>query len=327
MKERNEEMTMEYKLLGSTGVKVSRLCMGTMTFGKEADKAASASIFRRCRDAGINFFDCANNYAGGESEKILGELIHDCRGEVVITSKVFNRVGADINAHGTSRRHIMASVEESLRRLKTDYIDIYFLHHFDPDPDMEDSLRAMDDLVKQGKILYPAVSNYAAWQIMKTRSISKREGWSPIRCIEPMYNLVKRQAEVEILPMAAEEKLGVITYSPLAGGLLTGKYIADKDVPTGRFIVNQEYLKRYGRAGIHETVGKYAAFTREHGYNAAALAVAWTGHHPAVTAPIIGARNTDQLEDSLKSLEIVMTVELYKQVSDLSVAPPLANDR
>ena len=216
---------MNYKLLGSTGVKVSQLCMGTMTFGKEADKAASASIFRRCRDVGINFFDCANNYADGESERILGELIHDCRGEVIITTKVFNRVGTDINARGTSRRHIMAAVEESLRRLKTDYIDIYFLHHFDPDPDMEDSLRALDDLVKQGKILYPAASNYAAWQIMKARAISKREGWSPIRCIEPMYNLVKRQSEVEILPMAASENLGVITYGPLAGGLLTGKYI------------------------------------------------------------------------------------------------------
>jgi aryl-alcohol dehydrogenase-like predicted oxidoreductase len=320
-------MTMDYKLLGSTGVKVSRLCMGTMTFGKEADKAASTAMFRRCRDAGINFFDCANNYAGGEAEKILGELIHDCRGEVVITTKVFNRVGADINARGTSRRHIMASVEESLRRLKTDYIDIYFLHHFDHDPDMEDSLRAMDDLVRQGKILYPAASNYAAWQIMKARAISKREGWSPFRCIEPMYNLVKRQAEVEILPMAASENLGVIAYGPLAGGLLTGKYITDRAVSTGRLIENPEYTKRYGDPSIHETVRKFTQFTKENNYNAAALAVAWACHHPAVTAPIIGARNTDQLEDSLKSLDIDMTSELYKQVSGLSIAPPSATDR
>lgn len=320
-------MTMDYKLLGSTGVKVSRLCMGTMTFGKETDKAASASIFRRCRDVGINFFDCANNYAGGEAERILGELIHDCRGEVVITTKVFNRVGADINARGTSRRHIMVSVEESLRRLKTDYIDIYFLHHFDHDPDMEDSLRALDDLVKQGKILYPAASNYAAWQIMKARAISKREGWSPFRCIEPMYNLVKRQSEVEILPMAASENLGVITYGPLAGGLLTGKYITDRAVSIGRFIENKEYPKRYGDALIHETVRKFTQFAKEHDYSAAALAVAWAGYHPAVTAPIIGARNTDQLKDSLKSLEIDMTAELYKQVCELSIAPPSATDR
>src|SRR5512133_3621443 len=130
---------MEYTLLGNTGVKVSRLCMGTMTFGREADRDAAAAIFRRCREAGINFFDCSNNYAGGESEKILGELIRDCRDELVITTKVFNRVGPDINAAGTSRRHIMAAVEQSLRKLGTDRIDVYFLHRFDNEPDLEDT--------------------------------------------------------------------------------------------------------------------------------------------------------------------------------------------
>ena len=318
-------MKMEYKLLGNTGVKVSQLCMGTMTFGKEADKTASDAIFRLCREAGINFFDCANSYAGGESERILGELIRDCRDEVVITTKVFNRIGADINAGGTSRHHIMASVEQSLKRLKTDHIDLYFLHHFDKDADMDDSLRALDDLVRQGKILYPAASNYAAWQIMKARAISRREGWSPFRCIEPMYNLLKRQAEVEILPMAASEKLGVITYGPLAGGLLTGKYM--QAVSTGRFIENKNYPKRYGDAPIQETVKKFTRFAEEHGYRTAALAVAWVSHHPAVTAPIIGARSTEQLEDSLKALEIDMTPELYQQIGGLSVAPPLATDR
>ncbi len=316
---------MEYKLLGNTGVKVSRLCMGTMTFGKEVNEADSGAIFMRCRQAGINFFDCADSYAGGESERILGELIQDCRDEVVITTKVFNRVGGDINAGGTSRRHIMNSIEKSLRRLKTDYIDLYFLHHFDADADMEDSLRALDDLVRQGKILYPAASNYAAWQTMKARAISAREGWSPFRCIEPMYNLLKRQAEVEILPMAASESLGVIPYGPLAGGLLTGKYV--QTISTGRFIENKDYPKRYAHPSIHETVKKFTRFAQEHGYRTAALAVAWASHHPAVTAPIIGARSVEQLEDTLKAIEIDMTPELYRKVSDLSVAPPLATDR
>ena len=316
---------MEYRLLGNTGVKVSRLCMGTMTFGKEADKTASEAIFRRCREAGINFFDCANNYAEGQSERILGELIRDCRDELVITTKVFNRVGADINAGGTSRRHIMTSVEQSLKRLKTDHIDLYFLHHLDEATDMEDSLRALDDLVRQGKILYPAASNFAAWQIMKARAISIREGWSPFRCIEPMYNLLKRQAEVESLPMAASEKLGVITYGPLAGGLLTGKYL--HTASTGRFIGNKKYQKRYGDAPIQESVKKFARFAEDHGYRTAALAVAWVSHHPAVTAPIIGARSAEQLEDSLKALEIDMTPELYQEISGLSIAPPLASDR
>jgi aryl-alcohol dehydrogenase-like predicted oxidoreductase len=316
---------MEYKLLGNTGVKVSRLCMGTMTFGKEADKTAAEAIFRRAREAGINFFDCANNYGSGEAERILGGLIRESRDELVITTKVFNRIGADINAGGTSRRHIMAAVEKSLKQLQTDRIDLYFLHHFDKDPDMEDSLRAMEDLVRQGKVLYPAASNYAAWQIMRARAISRSEGWSPIRCIEPLYNLLKRQAEVEILPMAAAEKLGVITYSPLAGGLLTGKY--RQPAATGRFHVNKDYPKRYGEARIQETVGKFTQFAEEHGYTPAALAVAWVGHNPAVTAPIIGARSTEQLEDSLKALEIDMTPELYQQISGFSAAPPAANDR
>ena len=311
--------------MGNTGLKVSRLCMGTMTFGKEADKATSEAIFRRCREVGINFFDCANSYAGGESERILGDLIRDCRDEVIITTKVFNRVGADINAGGTSRRHIMASVEQSLKRLQTDHIDLYFLHHFDEDVDMEDSLRALDDLVRQGKILYPAVSNYPAWQTMKALAISRREGWNPIRCIEPMYNLLKRQAEVEVLPMSASENLGVITYGPLAGGLLTGKYL--HAVSTGRFTENKKYQKRYGDASIPEMVKAFTRFAEEHGYCAAALAVAWAGSHPAVTAPIIGARSIEQLEDSLRAMEINMTPELYRQIGEFSAAPPSATDR
>lgn len=316
---------MEYKLLGNTGVKVSRLCMGTMTFGKESDKVASEAIFKRCREAGINFFDCANSYVGGESERILGELIRDCRDEVVITTKVFNRVGTDVNAGGASRRHIMTSVEQSLKRLKTDYIDLYFLHHFDEDTDMEDSLHTLDDLVRQGKILYPAASNYAAWQVMKASAISRREGWSPFRCIQPMYNLLKRQVEVEILPMAASEKLGVITYGPLAGGLLTGKYM--KPMSTGRFTVNKTYPERYKGAATQETVKKFAQFANARGYGMAALAVAWVSHHPAVTAPIVGARSVEQLEDSLKAMEIDMTPDLYRQIGELAVSPPSATDR
>ncbi|MBM4313219.1 MAG: aldo/keto reductase [Deltaproteobacteria bacterium] len=316
---------MEYRLLGNTGVKVSRLCMGTMTFGREADRNASAAIFGRCRAAGINFFDCANSYAGGESERILGELIRDCRDDLVITTKVFNRIGTDINAGGASRRHIMASVEASLNRLKTDRIDLYFLHHFDKEVDMEDSLRALDDLVRQGKILYPAASNYAAWQIVKARAISKSEGWSPFRCIQPMYNLLKRQAEVEILPMAASEKLGVITYGPLAGGLLTGKYM--RSVSTGRFLENATYPRRYEGAQVQETVSRFTELAQEYGYPPAALAAAWAGHHPAVTAPIIGARSAEQLDDSLKALEIDMTPEMYRQIGDLSIAPPSASER
>ncbi len=318
---------MEYRLLGNTGVKVSRLCMGTMTFGREADKAASVAMFRRCREVGINFFDCADVYAEGEAERILGELIADCRDEVIITSKVYGKMGSDLNARGTSRRHIMAAVEASLKRLNTEYIDIYFLHHFDNDTPLEESLRALDDLVSQGKILYTGASNFAAWQIMKAFGISAKEGWSSLKCLQPMYNLVKRQAEVEILPMAQSEHLGVITYSPLGGGLLTGKYGTGQQLTSGRFASVEMYQKRYSEEWMYETAQQFTAFAKEHEFHPASLAVAWVANHPAVTAPIIGAWNGEQLEVLLKSIEIEMTSELYAQISKLSPTPPPATDR
>lgn len=318
---------MEYKLLGNTGVKVSALCFGTMSFGGDADEETSAAMFNRCREIGINFFDCANVYAGGRSEEILGKLIASCRDEVVITSKVYGSTGPDINAKGGSRRHIRAAVEASLKRLNTDYLDVYFLHHFDKETPLEETLRALDDLVRDGKILYPAASNYAAWQVAKALGISARHGWARFECLQPMYNLVKRQAEVEILPMAQSENLGVIPYSPLGGGLLTGKYGTAQRPEAGRLVQNQMYMKRYGEAMYYEVAEGFTRFAQERGFDPAALAVAWVASHPAVTAPIIGARNLKQLEGSLKSLEIKMTPELRAEVSALSPEPPLATDR
>jgi len=318
---------MDYRFLGDTGVKISELCMGTWSFGGEADEEASATMFHRCREAGINIFDCADAYQDGRSEEILGRLIADCRDEVVITSKVYFPTGDHVNAAGASRRHILAAVEGSLRRLSTEYIDIYFIHHFDDRAAIDDTLRALDDLVSQGKILYPAASNFAAWQIAKALGISEREGWAPFKCIQPMYNLVKRQAEVEILPMADAERLGVITYSPLGGGLLTGKYGLGHQPPSGRLVEDEIYQVRYGTEWMYQVAERFTAFADEHGFNTVALAVAWVGSHPAVTAPIIGARDVAQLEDSLGAAEIKMTPALRAQISALSPAPPPATDR
>ena len=318
---------MEYKLLGNTGVKVSSLCFGTMTFGSGADQKTSRAIFHRCLDAGINFFDCANVYAGGHSEEILGDLIADYRDEIVLTTKFYGGVGEDINARGASRYHIRQAVEDSLHRLNTDRIDVYFIHHFPKDIPLENVLRSLDDLVQQGKILYPAASNFAAWQVAKALGISAARGWSRFEVLQPMYNLVKRQAEVEILPMAQSENLGVIPYSPLGGGLLTGKYGSGKRPNQGRLTDNPMYQKRYGQEWVYDVAGNFTLFAQEHGYEPAALAAAWVGSHPAVTAPIIGARNLEQLEGSLKSLEIDMTAELRSQISDLSPEPPPATDR
>lgn len=318
---------MDYRTVGATGVQVSPLCFGTMSFGSEADEETSAAMYRRARELGINFFDTADVYGGGRSEEILGRLAARERDDLVITSKVFFPTGEDPNAGGLSRRHIVQAVEASLRRLGTDRIDFYFVHAFDPRTPIEQTLRALDHLQQQGKILYPAVSNWAAWQIATALGISAREGLARFELIEPMYNLAKRQAEVEILPLAQAENLGVITYSPLGGGLLTGKYRGGQRREGGRLVENERYAKRYGLESDRATAERFAAFADDAGIAPAALAVAWAMGHPGVTAPIIGARNLDQLEGSLAALEVEMTPELRRKVSELSPTPPPATDR
>lgn len=318
---------LEYKFLGNTGVQVSALCFGTMSFGGDADEETSAAMFHRCREAGVNFFDCANVYQQGQAEEILGRLMADCRDELIITSKVYYPMSEERNARGASRRHIMQAVEASLRRLNTDRLDLYFIHHFDDNTPLEETLRALDDLVQQGKILYPAASNFAAWQVAKALGISAKEGWVRFECLQPMYNLVKRQAEVELLPLAQSEKLGVIPYSPLGGGLLTGKYGTDQRPESGRLLENKMYQTRYGEGWLYDVAGQFTAFAHERGFEPASLAVAWVASHPGVTAPIIGARNVAQLEGSLKAIEIKMTPELRAEISALSPEPALATDR
>ena len=318
---------MNYRTLGRTGVQVSTLCLGTMTFGNEAEEQAARSIFHSCLDAGINFIDTANAYSKGRAEEILGRLMKGCRDRLVVGSKFQAKVGEDLNDRGCSRRHIRQAVEASLRRLQTDYLDLYFIHNFDPLTPLEETLRALDDLVHQGKILYPAISNSAAWQIMKGLAISVRENLAGFACIQPMYSLVKRQAEVEILPLAQSEQLGVISYSPLAAGLLTGKYSAPKGPARGRIDENKFYQARYDEQEYYETAEKFAAFCRSRNWNPAATAIAWVTSHPAITAAIIGARNPEQMKEALATLQLAMTPELRSEISQFSKTPPLATDR
>ena len=318
---------MDYVTLGRTGVQVSPLCFGTMTFGNEADEQTSAQLFARARDAGINFFDTADMYSAGASEEILGRLMRGCRDELVINSKAFFPTGPDVNAQGSSRRHLVRAVDASLARLGTDRIDVYFIHNFDERTPMEQTLRALDDLQRQGKILYPAVSNWAAWQIATALGVSAREHLARFEVVQPMYSLVRRQVEVEILPLAAAEGLGVVTYSPLGGGLLTGKYGPGTRPSTGRLVENQRYTDRYSLESDYVTAERFSALAADLGVAAASLAVAWVMANPAVTAPIIGARNLDQLAGSLGALEVTMTPELRARVSALSATPPPATDR
>jgi aryl-alcohol dehydrogenase-like predicted oxidoreductase len=298
-----------------------------MSFGGDADEPTSSEMYSLCRDHGINFFDCANVYAGGRSEEILGKLIHDHRDEVVITSKVYFPTSADVNAKGSTRRNIMNAIEASLKRLNTECIDVYFLHRFDDNTPLEETLRALDDLVSQGKILYPAASNFAAWQVSKALGLSEKNDWAKFACLQPMYNLVKRTAEIEILPMAQAENIGVIPYSPLGGGLLTGKYGVGRKPEIGRLVSNAMYQTRYGQPQIYQIAEDFTEFANARGFSPVALAVAWVGGHPAVTAPIIGARNVQQLKGSLGALEIDMTPDLWTEISSLSPEPPPATDR
>lgn len=318
---------MQYKLLGNTGVRVSQLCFGTMSFGSDANEEEAGRMFRACREAGINFFDCANVYSGGRSEEILGRLMATERDYLVITTKCTQSAGDDINAGGSNRRHIVSSIEASLKRLNTDRIDVYFMHHFDNNLPIEETLRALENAVQSGKVLYIGASNYAAWQVAKALGISDRNSWSRFEVIQPMYSLVKRQAESEILPMAQSENVGVISYSPVGGGALSGKYGPDTRPNEGRLVSNQMYAKRYSAAGTYEVAAAFAEFAQGMGVHPVSLAVAWVGGHPAVTSPIIGARNLEQLRPSLESMNIDMTADLRAKISALSPTPPPANDR
>ena len=315
---------MKHKPLGRTGVQVSELCFGTMSFGGDADAAMSASMYTACRDAGINFFDCADQYNKGRAEEILGKLIQGHRDDLVITTKCYNPSSDDINARGTSRRHVVRAIEASLKRLNTDRVEVLFLHQFDQRTPIDESMRALEDLVQSGKVLYPAVSNYAAWQAQRAVDIQERNNWARLQVMQPMYNLVKRQAEVELLPMAQANGIGVIPYSPGAAGLLSGKYSGEA---SGRIKTNKTYAARYGEEWVFEVAEKYIAFCKARSLNPVATAVAWVGAHPAITAPIIGARNVEQLRDSLAAVNVDMTPALRAEIAALSRTPPPATDR
>ncbi len=315
---------MKTKLLGRTGVSVSELCFGTMSFGGDADEPMSAAMYKAVRDAGINFFDTANEYNKGRSEEILGRLIKDHRDDLVLATKCFNPTGPDINARGANRRHVSQAVEASLRRLQTDRIDVLFLHRFDSATPIDEMMRALEDLVRAGKVIYPAVSNWSAWQTQHAVDLQEHHNWARLQVIQPMYNLVKRQAEVEILPMAVANGIGVIPYSPAAAGLLSGKYFGQA---TGRLKTNKMYEARYGEDWAFDVAEKYNAFCKQRGLHPVSTAIAWVGTHPAITAPIIGARSTDQLKDSLAAVDVAMTPELRAEIATLSRTPPPATDR
>ena len=296
---------MEYTNLGRTGVKVSRMCLGCMTFGREIDEAASLPIIQRALDAGINFFDTANVYGNGASETIVGKALKPSRQSIVLASKVYGQMGTGVNDRGLSRYHIMQAVEDSLRRLQTDRIDLYQVHRWDADTPVEETLRALDDLVTQGKVLYIGCSNFSGWQLIKSLWTSDRRGYARFDSVQPPYSLVRREIENELLPACQDQGVAVIPYSPLAGGFLSGKYEKGGAIPSGsRFDVAKFYQDVYMKDKSWRVVEALKAFANQQGKPKEQLAIAWVAAHPAVTAPIIGARSMDQLEQGLAAVAL-----------------------
>lgn len=313
---------MHYRNLGRTGVKVSQLCLGCMNFGGRADEHESAAIIDGALDAGVNFIDTANVYGHapdnysfgrGRSEEIVGRTLqrNGQRARVVLATKAHFPVSDDPNGQGNSRRHIIEQCEASLRRLQTDYIDLYQLHHPSLDIPIDETLRALDDLVRSGKVRYIGTSAFGAWQIMESLWAAKEYGLNRFVCEQPPYNLLDRRIERELVPMAQTYGLAIIPWSPLAGGFLTGKYRRDEPVPEGtRFDV----FWRGGRAA-HYTPAAFAlldsltALAEEKGCSLGQYALAWCAQQPAITSPIIGPRTQQQLTDALGALEITITDE------------------
>ncbi len=316
---------MEHRTLGCCGMRVSQVCLGTMMFGGPTPEDESLRMIERALDAGINFLDTADKYNAGGSERVVGKAIAGRREEIVLATKVTLPMGDGPNQMGSSRKHIVQGCEASLRRLGTDYIDLYYLHKPDPDTPIEESLSAMNDLVRQGKVLYVGLSNFAAWRVANALGVQALRGWDPLVAVQPLYNIVNRDVEVELLPACAELGLGVVTYSPIARGVLTGKYAAGEapaaDSRAGRG--NERLMETEYREANFELAQHVVALAAEIGCTAAQFAVAWVMANALVTCPIIGPRTMEQLEDNLGAPGVEITPELAARIDEL--VPPGAH--
>lgn len=304
------------ELYAQDGSNASPLCFGCMQFGGAANAAASQAMFEACVATGINFFDTAHTYTEGLSEKFLGEFIKVDREKFIIATKA-GYTG------GSGRANILQQFDESRSRLGLDMVDILYLHRWDAETPLQETLETLSEMQQSGKIRHIGVSNFAAWQVMKAQSVLDMLG-SSIDILQPMYSLVKRQAEVELFPMALSEEIAVAPYSPLGSGLLTGKYLSGG---TGRLSTDKRYAARYGQDWMLGTAEAFSELAAEMGVDAATLAIAWVAQHPAVTTPIISARNVAQLKPSLDAQALKLNAADYAGIEVLSPRPAPATDR
>lgn len=307
---------MEHKFTTLSGAPVAPYAFGTMQFGGNADASASRAMYEASRAAGITHFDTAYVYTGGKSETMLGEYAGTERDDVYIATKASYDGGA-------SRENILKTFDESRTRLGMDNVDLLYMHRWDDTTPLDETFETLADMQSRGLFRHIGVSNYAAWQVMKAQAVAAKHG-TKIDVLQPMYNLVKRQAEVEILPMCASEGILPCTYSPLGGGLLTGKYAGGGQ---GRLVSDERYAARYGQPAMYDTATNLSSLAAEMGVNPATLAVAWVARQSAHPVPILSARSIEQLAPSLAALSFDMDDALYEKVTALSQTPPPATDR
>jgi aryl-alcohol dehydrogenase-like predicted oxidoreductase len=313
---------MRYSLLGKSGLRVSELSLGTMTFGEDwgwgSSKDESRQVLDAFLEAGGNFIDTANVYTNGSSETLLGEFLKGRRDSAVLATKYSNAMpGTDPNSGGNHRKSMMRAVDASLKRLQTDYIDLYWLHIWDRITPLDEVMRALDDLVRQGKILYAGVSDMAAWAVARANTLAELRGWTPFVGLQIEYSLIERTVERELIPMAVKMGLGVTAWSPLAGGVLTGKYAQGKAEAGAR--MNNEMMKAFNRVDerARTVVALVLAVAKEVGRSPAQVALAWLRHRPVPVIPIVGARRLAQFKDNLACLDLILSSE---QVGRLDAA-------
>ena len=326
--------------LGRTGLKVSEVCLGTMTFGNQADEATSFAIMDVADGAGVTFFDTADVYPlGGDlsmvgrTEEIVGRWLRErgARDRIVLATKCRGAMGPHPNDEGLSRRHIIKACDDSLRRLQTDYIDLYQVHSPDPTAPIEETMRALDDLVRSGKVRYLGCSNYLAWQLAEALWASDKRGLERFESVQPRYNILFRMIEDEILPLCRAQGLGVIVYNPLAGGMLTGRYREKQQVEAGtRFGLERSgelYRRRYWNEAIFEAVDALAGFFEPRGKSLTHVALAWVLAQPGVTSAILGASRPEQLVDSLRGVELELDEEELEACDGAWYSLPRERDR
>lgn len=308
--------------MGRSGLKVSEICLGTMTFGHGTDQNEAQKIVDTAFDAGINFIDTADSYSQGEAETMLGRCLGTRRADAVIASKFFNPMGTGPNDSGMSRRYIFQAIDASLKRLQTDYLDVYYIHHVDIQTPLDEMLRALDDIVRQGKVRYVGCSNYEAWRLMESLWISERHGWSRFECYQPQYNLVVRDIEQELIPICERQGLGVVTWAPLAGGFLSGKYQPGQRTLAGtRSEESWAYPASFFAANADETLTELLEIANELGIAPAQIAIRWVLEQPAITSAIIGPRTITHAQANLGAADLKLPAEMLERLSRVSHLP------